>query len=169
MTDTNSVPEWTLDGVLAELAGIHASMTDRQFAFILGAGASFTSDIPTGKHLAQRWLKDLHLRECDDGSDLDDWLSQAWPSASGLSHDTADQHYPQIFERRFSQDRESGYAELELAMEGKSPSLGYSLLAEIIQHTRHKVVVTTNFDNLVADALAMHAHQSPLVVAWVDE
>jgi Tfp pilus assembly protein PilF len=50
-------------------------------------------------------------------------------------------------------------------MEGKSPSLGYSLLAEIIQHTRHKVVVTTNFDNLVADALAMHAHQSPLVVA----
>ena len=50
-------------------------------------------------------------------------------------------------------------------MEGKSPSLGYSLLAEIIQHTRHKVVVTTNFDNRVADALAMHAHQSPLVVA----
>ena len=50
-------------------------------------------------------------------------------------------------------------------MEGKAPSLGYSLLAEIIQHTRHKVVVTTNFDNLVADALAMHAHQSPLVVA----
>ena len=50
-------------------------------------------------------------------------------------------------------------------MEGKTPSLGYSLLAEIIQRTRHKVVVTTNFDNLVAEALAMHAHQSPLVIA----
>ncbi len=41
------------------------------------------------------------------------------------------------------------------AMEGNVSSLGYSLLAEIIQHTRHKVVITTNFDNLVADALAM--------------
>ncbi len=107
----------------------------------------------------------MHLRECSDGSDVDTWIQSAWPDKKDLSLATAADHYPEIFERRFSGDREAGYAELETAMEGKSPSLGYSLLAEIIQHTRHKVVVTTNFDNLVADALAMHAHQSPLVVA----
>lgn len=159
------VTEWTLDGVLDEMEVIHGAMKDRQFAFILGAGASFTSGIPTGQGLAQKWLKDLHLRECSDGRSLEQWITECGVGNGGLTWQTAAEHYPQIFERRFEGDREAGYAELEAAMEGKSPSLGYSLLAEIIQHTRHKVVVTTNFDNLVADALAMHAHQSPLVVA----
>jgi protein O-mannosyl-transferase len=159
------VQEWTLDGVLDELARINGAMKDRQFAFILGAGASFTSGIPTGHHLAQKWLKDLHLRECADGRPIEQWLTSCGIGDGSLTWETAAEHYPLIFERRFDGDREAGYAELEAAMDGKSPSLGYSLLAEIIQHTRHKVVVTTNFDNLVADALAMHAHQSPLVVA----
>lgn len=164
MVDFN-VTEWTLNGILDEMSRIDATMKDRQFAFILGAGASFTSGIPTGMHLAQKWLTDLHVRECADGRSLEDWLAGCGVADGALTWDTAAEHYPRIFERRFDGDREAGYAELEAAMEGKSPSLGYSLLAEIIQHTRHKVVVTTNFDNLVADALAMHAHQSPLVVA----
>ncbi len=156
---------WTLDGVLDELAQIDKSMGNRQFAFILGAGASFTSGIPTGKSLAEGWLGELHKRECGDGTPLQDWIAGPALGIEGLSFNTAAEHYPQIFERRFRGDQEAGYAALESVMEGKSPSLGYSLLAEIIQHTRHKVVITTNFDNLVADALAMHAHQSPLVVA----
>ena len=161
----DSVPEWTLEGVLDELACIHRTMKDRQFAFILGAGASFTSGIPTGRDLAQKWLKDLYLRECADDRTLEQWLESCEIGNGDLTLDTAAEHYPLIFERRFDGDREAGYAELEAAMENRSPSLGYSLLAEIIQNTAHKVVVTTNFDNLVADALAMHAHQSPLVVA----
>lgn len=163
--DVLGVSEWNLDGVLDDMQQIHASMKDRQFAFILGAGASVTSGIPTGKHLAQKWLKDLYRRECLDGASIEQWIKICGINDPLLTMETAAEFYPQIFERRFEADREAGYAELEVAMEGKSPSLGYSLLAEIIQHTRHKVVVTTNFDNLVADALAMHAHQSPLVVA----
>jgi hypothetical protein len=42
---------------------------------------------------------------------------------------------------------------------GKPPSLSYSLLSHIIQHTATSQF-TTNFDNLVADALAMHAQQA---------
>lgn len=161
----SEVTEWTLDGALDEMKRIHNTMKDRQFAFILGAGASFTSGIPTGQDLAERWLRDLHLRECSDGSSLENWIARCNVGEGEITLQAAAEYYPQIFERRFEGDREAGYAELEAAMEGKAPSLGYSLLAEIIQHTRHKVVVTTNFDNLVADALAMHAHQSPLVVA----
>jgi tetratricopeptide (TPR) repeat protein len=163
--NANTISEWTLDGVLDELARIDKSMPDRHFAFILGAGASLSSRIPTGKELAERWLRDLHKRECLDGSSVEEWVTQPALGIANLSFDTAAEHYPSIFERRFRWDREAGYAELESEMEGKVPSLGYSLLAEIIQHTRHKVVVTTNFDNLVADALAMHAHRSPLVIA----
>lgn len=162
---SEQIIEWKLDGVLDDLKRIHETMKDRQFAFILGAGASLTSGIPTGQQLAQKWLKDLHLRECLDDQAIDDWVTSCGIGAGRVRMDTAAEHYPHIFERRFDDDREAGYAELEAAMDGRSPSLGYSLLAEIIQHTRHKVVVTTNFDNLVADALAMHAHQSPLVVA----
>lgn len=159
------VQEWTLEGVLDELARINVSMHDRHFAFILGSGASFSSNIPTGKDLAQRWLTDLHLRECSSGESVEEWTRTSGIIKGDLTFEAAAEFYPQIFERRFRGDRESGYAELEKHMDGKSPSLGYTLLAEIIQETRHKVVVTTNFDNLVADALSMHAHQSPLVVA----
>ncbi len=163
--EPSRVQEWTLDGVLDELTRIDDEMPDRQFAFILGAGASFKSGIPTGHDLAQRWLRDLHLRECGGSTPLEEWVDSSALGIPNLSFGTAAEHYPEIFERRFRGDRQGGYAALERVMEGKQPSLGYSLLAEIIQHTRHKVVVTTNFDNLVADALAMHAHQSPLVVA----
>lgn len=162
---SNEVQEWTLEGVLDELARLDSSMHDRHFAFILGSGASFSSNIPTGKDLAQRWLTDLHLRECKSDERLEEWVKNSGVVSGNLTFETAAEFYPQIFERRFRGDRESGYAELEKHMDGKSPSLGYTLLAEIIQETRHKVVVTTNFDNLVADALSMHAHQSPLVVA----
>ncbi|NBB02905.1 tetratricopeptide repeat protein [Pseudomonas monteilii] len=164
MKDEN-IDEWTLDGVLDEVSLIDSTMPDRQFAFILGAGASFTSGIPTGKTLAEGWLKELHRRECHDGTTFDIWVSSPAHGINGLTFESAAEHYPKIFDRRFRHDREAGYAALEQAMDSKSPSLGYSLLAEIIQSSRHKVVVTTNFDNLVADALAMHAHKSPLVVA----
>ncbi|MBX8573663.1 tetratricopeptide repeat protein [Pseudomonas cichorii] len=164
MSDSQ-VQEWTLEGVLDELARVDSSMQDRHFAFILGSGASFSSNIPTGKDLAQSWLRDLHLRECTNGAPVEDWVASSGIIEGDLTYERAAEFYPQIFERRFRGDRESGYAELEKHMDGKTPSLGYTLLAEIIQETRHKVVITTNFDNLVADALSMHAHKSPLVVA----
>lgn len=161
----NLVTEWSLDGVLDDMRRIDLTMKDRQFAFILGAGASRTSGIPTGQELAKIWLEDIHLRECLVERPLREWLYETKLINEKLTIENSGEFYPEIFEYRFRCDKEAGYAELEAAMEGKLPSLGYSLLAEIIQNTRHKVVVTTNFDNLVADALAMHAHQSPLVVA----
>lgn len=162
------VTEWTLDGVLEEIINVHNKMEDRHYAFILGAGASKSSGIATGHELAQRWLEEIYRRECLDKTlSIDEWLTSGTSgfTDSTISFADAGSHYPQIFERRFYGDREAGYAALEDAIEGKIPSLGYSLLASIIEHTRHKVVITTNFDNLVADALSMQAHQSPLIVA----
>lgn len=167
MTEAKVI-EWTLDGVLEEIINVHNNMKDRHYAFILGAGASKSSGINTGQELAQRWLEEIYRREClDKASSIEEWLASGNSgfSDSTISYAHAGNHYPQIFERRFYGDREAGYAALEDAIEGKIPSLGYSLLASIIQETRHKVVITTNFDNLVADALSMQAHQSPLIVA----
>lgn len=164
MTTKESKKSWTTAGALDELKTIHERMEDRSFAFILGSGASFNSGIPTGKILAETWLRDLHLRECSATKTAEEWVANGSANIPGLTWDSAANYYPRIFERRFEGDRESGYAALENAMDGKEPSLGYSLLAEILQSTRHKVVVTTNFDNLVAEALAVHAHKPPLIV-----
>src|ERR1700733_8460544 len=55
------------------------------------------------------------------------------------------------------------YAELQRIMDGKDPSFGYSLLAHVLAETRHQVGVTTNFDDLVTDALFIYAGKRPLV------
>lgn len=140
MSANNNKPidEWNLDGVLRELEKFHSTMDDRQFAFILGAGASASSGIPTGHALAQQWLEEIHQREClDKELNLHTWLDSeqsGWRDKE-IKIEEAGSHYPTIFERRFKGDREAGYAALETAMEGKFPSLGFlSWLALFTTH-----------------------------------
>ena len=68
------------------------------------------------------------------------------------------------YERLFADHPDRGYAFLENEMENKELSYGYSVLAWILERTSHKVVITTNFDNLVADALSIHSSTFPRVV-----
>nr|WP_288406931.1 tetratricopeptide repeat protein [uncultured Herbaspirillum sp.] len=164
-SENSAIQEWSAEGVLDEIQKLNANMKDRSLAFILGAGASITSGIPAGSTLAQTWLKEIYLRKClnQNTETLEVWAAKALNIHDfELAH--AATHYSKIFELRFSGDPKSGYAALEAAMEKAEPGLGYSVLAKILDGTRHKVVVTTNFDNLVADALAIHALQHPLIV-----
>jgi len=156
--------EWTSKGVLAEIKRIDADMPNRSLAFVLGAGASVSSGILAGVDLASGWLKEIHGRHCLDGQALEAWVASGQTSIDGLTMENIAQYYPQIFEKCFGNDPDSGFAALEQLMERAEPYLGYSLLAEIIDKTRHKVVVTTNFDNLVADALSIHNRKPPLIV-----
>src|SRR6185436_16690174 len=59
--------------------------------------------------------------------------------------------------------KDLGYAFLEKIMDKAEPSYGYSVLAQIMANTRHRVAVTTNFDNLIADALSIYTKAFPLV------
>jgi protein O-mannosyl-transferase len=43
------------------------------------------------------------------------------------------------------------------------PSYGYSVLSRIMADSRHRVVITVNFDNLVADSLSIFSTSYPLV------
>ncbi len=166
----HSPKEWSEKGLLAEIRKLHQQ--GRSLAFILGAGASASSGIPTGGKLAYGWLQEWHQREClDPDTDLQSWAREQLENPTFSTHQDAKpayqdaaSHYSTIFERRFAGDYTSGYAALEDAMEDAAPSVGYSILAKILDETHHRVVVTTNFDNLVADALAIHASRSPLIV-----
>lgn len=163
--DFKEPEHWTVKGLLEHFLSIEHKMPDRSFAFILGAGASRASGIPTGGELVQIWLEELRQRHDQHHAT---GTIEAWATADNLGITDFDyarkaEFYPQVFERRFRHDPEEGYAFLETAMAGKEPSFGYSVLARILDETRHKVVITTNFDNLVADALSIYTRSYPLV------
>jgi hypothetical protein len=55
----NGTPtEWTLKGFCSHFGFVHYKMPDHAFAWVLGAGASKPSGIPTGSELVTRWLKE---------------------------------------------------------------------------------------------------------------
>ena len=164
----NKLIPWNVVGFLDQFMEIHNDKTDSSFAFILGAGASVNSGIDTAGSLAKILLEKLHRRSLVYNQKI---ALEEWAIADNLGvgfetfhYSRKEEFYPQLFDRCFSTYPEQGYAFLEKIIEkGKEPSFGYSVLARILVETRHKVVITTNFDNLVAEALSIYARSYPLV------
>ena len=129
---------------------------DRKYCFIFGSGASRPSGIPTGGELVEEWMKELQDMF---GPELDPWME-----ANQISKEYPAQDYSKIYEKRFSLDPREGPAFLESLMEGKEPSAGYSVLAQILEMGQHRIVITTNFDSLTEDALFIYTKKKPLVV-----
>ncbi|PKN52783.1 MAG: SIR2 family protein [Deltaproteobacteria bacterium HGW-Deltaproteobacteria-13] len=129
---------------------------EKRFCFILGAGASKTSGIPTGAELVQQWIKEL--KEADE-EDLNKWLKE-----KSIKDDDYASHYSTIFDKRFEFSKKDGFAFLEKIMEGIEPSCGYSFLAQILATGKHNIVITTNFDSLTEDALFIYTQKKPLVI-----
>ena len=130
---------------------------NRKFCFILGAGASKSSGIPTGAELASQWLNEIK-------EDLDENLFEAWLREKGIDENDPASFYSQIFAKRFEVDRQGGYDFFEKIMEQAEPSCGYSFLAEILAQGKHNIVITTNFDSLTEDALFIYTEKKPLVI-----
>ena len=98
-----------------------------------------------------------------NGRPIGEWATAKNLGIKNFDFKNAAAFYPWIYWRRFRKYREEGYAFLEKVMEDIEPSYGYSVLAQIMANTQHKAAITTNFDNLVADALAICTHALPLV------
>jgi tetratricopeptide (TPR) repeat protein len=153
----------TTTGFLSDFLARHKKMSDRPFCWVLGSGASFQSGIPTGGTLAMQWLKELHEMEDFNNLPIEKWATAANLGIKGFDFKKAANFYPFIYQRRFRDFREQGYAFLEDAMQEAEPSYGYCVLAQIMSSKQHKVAVTTNFDNLIADAISTYTHDYPLV------
>jgi len=164
--DNSTEPkEWAAVGFLNEFMRIDKTMDDRAFAFLLGAGASVTSKIPGAGTLARQWVEELYAFLVEDKAtmSIEDWATAENIGIPDFSIDNVAASYPKVYDKRFGDDPESGYAYLEDAMKSAEPNIGYSILAKVLETTRHKVVITTNFDNLVADALSIYTDTFPLV------
>lgn len=153
----------TIHGFLNEFNRRHEQMKDRPFCWVLGSGASIQSGIPTGGALVKQWLTEMHELEDFNGLSLEEWATPKNLGIPGFELARAAAFYPWIYQRRFRDYKEQGYAFLENAMDHAEPSFGYSVLAQIMATTPHKVAVTTNFDNLIADALSIYTRTFPLV------
>ncbi|WP_318448820.1 tetratricopeptide repeat protein [Photobacterium leiognathi] len=163
--EMESLQIWAMKGFLQEVKRIDNNMEDRRFAFILGAGASISSNIKGAATLANEWMEMIYHREHKSmHDDYQNWLESNPLKLSDWDPKNLAKHYPQIFEKCFEGDHDSGYAALEKAIKEGKPSLGYAVLAWILSSTRHRMVITTNFDNLVADAVSIYGGTYPHVI-----
>ena len=152
-------------------------MPDRRFCFVLGAGASKTSLIPTAGELGVEWLKKIHLERGEAVGDFAKWLSEGTHGIKELPPKTSITDiaaiaaaYPAIYHAKWGHDRAQGHAEIERHIEAARPSYGYYALAEILASddlanpSRHNVVITPNFDNLPAETLGALGKKIPIVI-----
>ncbi len=167
--------EITLRGFVEYFGAVHNDMPNYRFAWVLGAGASASSFIPLRADLVDEWLREMYDSEDGHPESPDSWATsarlEAWATADRLAIKDFQwkiraHFYPEVFQRRFRLFPEQGYAYLEKLMAKREPSPGYSVLATALacQPPRHNVVITTNFDNLVADALSIYTDTYPVIV-----
>lgn len=136
---------------------------EKHFALFLGAGCSVTSGIPSaGSLVRDRWIPRLRDYQAPHRSDLDNWATEV---IQGYDKTNPALSYGELIDRLFltPEDRQR---EIEDLCDGRTPSFGYAVLAQLIAQPggRFNVVLTTNFDDLIADALYLYTEARPLVI-----
>lgn len=167
---------------------IESNKNGERFCFILGSGASVESNIPSGSALEMRWMNcimgvsnDMEAPPMDAdfmrryASNLYyerliqhsfEEIESAWKNAKKDNKAIPSEYYFDIYKLRFSPNPRNGYRYLERLMEDCEPSLGYHTLALMLsENDKNNLVITTNFDSLVEDALFLYTDKKPLVVS----
>lgn len=164
---TDASPETiSMQGLVDAFRRIHLTMPDRRFAFVLGAGASKSSGIQLAGEMVADWVGELHRASATamaQGVSRAEWANATNLRISAFDPSNPASAYSALYQRMFQHDPEQGYAYLEAQMAQAEPSYGYSVLGRIMADTRHHVVITVNFDNLVADSLSIFSTTYPLV------
>lgn len=150
-------------GEFARRLRADSEMPDKRFAFFLGAGCSISSGIPgAGSLVKDHWLPRLQEFCAPDRKDMDVWITEEFPDYEPNSPAAS---YGLVLERLFlnAEDRQR---EIERLCDGKFPGFGYAVLATLIAKYggSFNIVITTNFDDLVSDALYLFTKTRPLVI-----
>ena len=146
----------------ARFAAEHNRMPGRQFCWILGAGASVTSGIPAAATFAKKWLnevidRDTKQRSADQFPEIyNEKFSTHTVNWQDWNPESPAQYYSEIFDVCFASKPRDAFQEFEEAMRGKQGNIGYVILSKILTTTRHNLAITVNFDNLIANTVALH-------------
>lgn len=148
----------------------NAKAGDYPYALFLGAGTSVSSGIPTVKAMVDRWKRDLFCcldgkSELIDEDEYKEWLVTKYSAWREQHADPAESEYGTLF-GYFHQSAPERQIHIEGLMEEKKPTLGYLYLAGLIKARYFNRVLTTNFDDLLADALVRYYDIRPMVCAF---
>ena len=130
------------------------------FSVFLGSGASVTSGVRSGQALVNDWMDECVKMENKDELTREVYFS---PSYAPEWFDPANA-YSSLFEHRYDLQRQRRiFVEHEVA--GKTPSLGYAYLVNMIENGFFNTVFTTNFDDLLNEAFYQYSNNRPIVCA----
>ena len=186
MKEINTAPEFLTQNQFVEQVVETYRSDQNRFCFILGAGASVESGVPTGTELEMRWMnclmgkkedypaptknpeetRQLAQKMFESGQVTHPFkkIEHAWDKAVTNGSSIPSEYYFDIYSLRFFPKKENGYWYLEKVMEGCRPSVGYHTLALLLtKNNKHNLVITTNFDSLVEDALFIYTEKKPMV------
>lgn len=148
-----------------------------RFCFIIGSGASVSSGIPAGAALEDQWMEEMEksfgleeIRELAKtlGKHLEydfEEIARDWERAKKSGGSLSSEYYFDIYKLRFFPNHRNGYHYLEKIMANKNPGFGYHPLALMLTDgTGSNLVITTNFDSLIEDALFLYTDDKPLVI-----
>ncbi|MCD2259044.1 tetratricopeptide repeat protein [Psychroserpens luteolus] len=138
------------------LRDIHTNTESRKFCFIIGAGASYKSGIPTGGQLAKKWFAEIEERYSD--LEIEEWIKEVKLNKKDIAT-----HYGAIYRKRFESDKTSGYEFLVQAMRSAKPTFGHIVLAQILTKAPGNCILTTNFDSLIESSIYQYTDRTPLV------
>jgi Tfp pilus assembly protein PilF len=136
---------------------------DKRFALFLGAGCSVSSGIPASASLVKdNWLPRLRDLCAPARKDLEQWAKEALPNYDAGNPAAS---YGDVMDKLFliAEERQR---EVESLCGGRFPGFGYACLAQLmaLDGGRFNVALTTNFDDLIPDALYLFTEARPLVI-----
>ncbi len=138
--------------------------SDCRVVWFLGAGCSISSGIPGASDLVREWTRRLMAEEGLLSENWEDWAGEQFREFDPSNPACL---YGIVMNELFPMDRER-QQEIERLTSSKDPAIGYALLAVLMAHPRigprANVVLTVNFDDLVADALYLTSRLKPLIV-----
>lgn len=138
------------------------SMRPGKLMWFLGAGASAAAGIPTAGDMIWEFKQKLFVSQrraepelvADlSSSSVRQHLQSHIDSTNSLPAEGAPNEYSAIFEKVFPAEADRR-AYLDAKLSGAKPSYGHIALAALMKSDHTRVVWTTNFDSLIADACA---------------
>lgn len=131
------------------------------YSILLGAGASISSGIRSGQELVRTWKKEVYDELCTNDKMSEE---EFFKSPEAPEWYEANNEYSSLFENRYDLQRHRRiFVEQEVG--GKSPSLGYAYLVNLIEKGFFNTVFTTNFDDLLNEAFYRFSKKRPIVCA----
>ena len=141
------------------------------YALFIGAGASVSSGILSAGAMVSGWRRQLYDHEMGPGTEehREDWLKEpngyaAWWKERGVLI-APENEYSSLFSHFRGTARERQHY-IETLVDNKEPGFGYLYLAGLIKQGRFRTILTTNFDDLLHDALFRYYDVKPLSLAF---